>query len=1196
MAVTIARFLECLNSTSALSTEELAKVQSAYPPDTRSQDADELARGLVQQGKLTRYQAAAIFQGKSDSLVLGNYLLLDKLGAGGMGQVFRARHRRMDRVVALKVLPKKALASPDAVARFQREVKAAAKLTHPNIVTAHDADEANGVHFLVMEYVDGNDLASLVKKAGPLPVAKALSMTAGAARGLQHAHAEGVVHRDIKPANLIVDKKGQVKILDMGLARLDEGCVVDDASATPQGNDLTQAGTVNGTVDYMAPEQGLDMHAVTDRADIYSLGCTLFFLLTGKTPYTGDSMVRRLLAHRDSPIPSIRAVRPEVPEPVDKLFQRMMAKRPEDRPTATELISLLEGKPGAPAPVALPNATSKQPASTPRTTLASEPPRRKSPVLLVAGGSFAVVLALGIAYVVMSGGDGESKPTEIAANDQSQASVVAAKQAIAPTTTSKPKIVDELPTGDTLPATAASPAMVPKETEAATTSPIPRPETSKPQAPANESKANPPSSPPNSVTPPPSSVPAPPSAPQLALTPPPADAAPTPTAKFDPAVERRMAEWAISMGGRVEFLIDGQKPTIVTSLDQLPTPQFTVLAIEVPRNRKVNNDSLKPLLELNRLSRLVVSDTSIDDGAFAYIVKMPWLTTLGVADTKITDAGIDVLAAHPKLEVLNASNTALTDRALQSLARNKQLRFIHVNRTKITDAGLLYLNELPQLLGISVGEGKVTDRGVKNLEPNADLTHLALSGLSLTDTSVDILSRRTILKQLILRDTNVTDRSVEKLTGMTSLLELSVASTQISLAGFEKLKSALPTCRLDWSPPKPASSVASDAPAAQRLIPIDTASRAPIPANSDQEKALQVLKDVFRDGYTAAKKPEEKAALASQLFKQAGETRDDATSAYVMLTEARNLAIDAADAAMLVRVAQELAGRFEMSPWNALAESLESATQKSHPLPAFKSIAEAALGRIDEALDDDQFDAAKRLGDVALAAARKSKDAATLKAAVDRNKSLAALKQQWDAVEDAKATLANKPDDPEANLTLGRYLCFVKGDWVAGFAKLVQGSDATLKELATKSMADPQDGAGQAEIGETWAKAADAAKGKAKSELQAGARYWYAKALPVLTGLAKAKAEQRIKQLGPDESVASRATPSSARPIRRGAVSPMEQLARDRKGAEWVLGRRGKVGILYPGLSKEQEIERVVDLPQHPFGLVKVESATTGRA
>ncbi len=222
MPISVERFVQALKSTGIVTPAEAETLVQSLPADKRTGDADELARNLVRQNKLTRFQAAAIYQDKADGLLLGNYLILDKLGAGGMGQVFRARHRRMDRVVAIKVLSKKLLDSPDAVARFQREAKAAARLTHPNIVTAYDADEAGGMHFLVMEYVDGSDLAGVVKQQGPLPVSQALDYVLQAARGLEHAHGEGVVHRDIKPSNLLLDKKGTLKILDMGLARMSD--------------------------------------------------------------------------------------------------------------------------------------------------------------------------------------------------------------------------------------------------------------------------------------------------------------------------------------------------------------------------------------------------------------------------------------------------------------------------------------------------------------------------------------------------------------------------------------------------------------------------------------------------------------------------------------------------------------------------------------------------------------------------------------------------------------------------------------------------------------------------------------------------------------------------------------------------------------------------------------------------------------
>jgi predicted Ser/Thr protein kinase len=207
-------------------------------------------------------------------------------------------------------------------------------LSHSNIVAAHDADEANGIHFLAMEYVEGSDLSALVKKNGPLSVAKAINYILQAARGLEFAHGEGVVHRDIKPANLLLDKKGTVKILDMGLAR------IDGAGDTATQAELTGTGAVLGTVDYMAPEQALSTKHVDGRADIYSLGCSLYYLITAHAAYDGDSLMAKLLAHREQPIPPLG---PEVPEEVQAVFRKMVAKKVQDRyQTMSEVVAALE--------------------------------------------------------------------------------------------------------------------------------------------------------------------------------------------------------------------------------------------------------------------------------------------------------------------------------------------------------------------------------------------------------------------------------------------------------------------------------------------------------------------------------------------------------------------------------------------------------------------------------------------------------------------------------------------------------------------------------------------------------------------------------------------------------------------------------------------------------------------------------------
>jgi len=337
MSITIEQFVERLTQSGLMSAQEIDGFQQQLPPDNRPKDVQQFAQALVQQGKLTKYQAQAVYQGKTKGLVFGEYVVLDKLGEGGMGVVVKAQHRRMKRLVAVKMIARKAIGSPDAVKRFYREVEAAARLMHPNIVAAHDASEQEGIHYLVMEYVEGQDLAAILRDRGPMAVETAVECILQTARGLQYAHEQGIVHRDIKPSNLLLDKKSMIKILDMGLARM---------AGLAEGSDqdrLTGTGQVMGTCDYMAPEQAMDAHRVDTRADIYSLGCTLYRLLTGNVPYKGETLMQILMLHQQAPIPSLCKVRSDAPPQLDAVFQKMVAKRPEDRQqTMAEVISDLE--------------------------------------------------------------------------------------------------------------------------------------------------------------------------------------------------------------------------------------------------------------------------------------------------------------------------------------------------------------------------------------------------------------------------------------------------------------------------------------------------------------------------------------------------------------------------------------------------------------------------------------------------------------------------------------------------------------------------------------------------------------------------------------------------------------------------------------------------------------------------------------
>lgn len=336
MSISIQEFLNNLTESNLLTDDEISTIHDSIGsrPDVKS--AESFARELVRQDHLTKLQAAAVLKGKTKNLVFGEYVVLEKIGSGGMGQVFKARHRPTGKLVAVKVLSADAVKNRRLIERFKKEARAVARLKHPNIVRAYEAGKINRIRYLVMEYVEGENMLARVKRKGPLPVDECIRSVLEAARGLDYAHQKGVIHRDIKPSNLLRDKlTARVKVLDMGLARVDE----------PEEDEirLTMPGQMLGTARFMSPEQVEDARKADVRSDVYSLGCTLYFLMRSKAPYSGETVAHTLMAHVSAPIPDLCKKRPDAPAWLGDVFQKMLAKKPRDRfQTMGELVKTIQ--------------------------------------------------------------------------------------------------------------------------------------------------------------------------------------------------------------------------------------------------------------------------------------------------------------------------------------------------------------------------------------------------------------------------------------------------------------------------------------------------------------------------------------------------------------------------------------------------------------------------------------------------------------------------------------------------------------------------------------------------------------------------------------------------------------------------------------------------------------------------------------
>jgi Leucine-rich repeat (LRR) protein len=712
------------------------------------------------------------------------YRVLGLVGQGGMGAVYRAVHRRMDRLVALKVVHPRLMRKPAAVQRFHQEVRAAARLHHPNIVTAHDADQAGGVHFLVMEYVEGISLADLVRRRGPLPVRQAAEFIRQAALGLQHAHERKMVHRDVKPQNLMLQRAAEssscvVKILDFGLARLPleaDRPVAAGGSAGP----LTGVGAVMGTADYIAPEQAADPRAADIRSDIYSLGCTLFHLLTGRPPFPEGGVSEKLARHARSPLPEVRALRPDVPAGLSAVLARMTAKDPADRyATPAEVAGAL----------------------TAFSTGGSRPllARRRwlwlaaTGVVLAAGLLAGALAKFAPAFSGAGGGDRrEHTPAERTKQGPDAARAI---ERPAPSAREKDGRQAAEREQKAIEAVERLGGWVRRDFGKRVVSVV-----------LAGSKAT--------------------------------DADLEHVAAFENLRVLDASRTSITDAGLRRLTGLKQLTSLILAFTRLSDAgmkhvgKLKQLELQFAR---VGDDGVKDLAGLDRLGRLSLYRTKVTDLGMPSVGRLKKLSFLSLDETAVTDEGLKSLTGLDELVSLGLfAARGVGDEGMKSVARLRRLTTLDLTGTRVTDTGLRELGGCVQLASLRVGGLNVTNRGVKALAKltalrlldlsntgvsdegmkevalKRNMTDLTLSGAKkLTDVGVKELAGLPALRTLGLARTEVTDAGLEALAGCKSLTFLGLMGAgRITAGGVEKLRKSLPKLKIQAPPNLPPAPVA----------------------------------------------------------------------------------------------------------------------------------------------------------------------------------------------------------------------------------------------------------------------------------------------------------------------------------------------------------------------------------------------------
>lgn len=660
--------MQTLRKSNLLTNEQVAVANGL----SQSKDAIALAKDLINREWLTEWQARQILAGKS-KLYLGKYKLLDVLGQGGMGAVLKAESMTLRRQVALKVMATDLIQNDVARARFEREIQFAATLNHPNIVRAIDADRVGDRFFLVMEYVDGRDLKSLIKQHNQVPIDFACECIRQAAMGLQHAHEHGVVHRDIKPSNLLISKhpetkKPLIKVLDLGLARIEQPSSLSDAKIPipklrDDDNDgsITRSGQIMGSPDYMAPEQATNSRNADIRADIYGLGATLFHLISGQLPYSGENVMEKLVRRINQDAPPISQFRPDVPPVLVHIIARMLNRDPAQRfQTPGEVAAVLEsfvanpkGQPVLSQQHLLATPTREIPSAVvaeaddtlnffgghleSRVTSTPVGRRRKKNKHwpLITSIATAIVLLSSVLFALSKNGNGKTNASNGGKPDQGTIS----PDKTATNSTGIKNLFDH------------------KDNDATTARPI-------------SQFVNP---------------------------------------------DSKVAHWAIRVAKSVTIQID-HKEKILSSVNDIPQSDFTVVSIDLSGVQNLKTRDLDMLGSGTGLTKLSLNGADIADIHMQHVAKLVRLSFLDLSKTSVTNSGIDQLGLLVQLTDLQLGYTAITSDGLQSLKSFEQIKTLNLTGTDITDDAIDSLAKLTTLTSLSIRHTKISKAGHARLK------------------------------------------------------------------------------------------------------------------------------------------------------------------------------------------------------------------------------------------------------------------------------------------------------------------------------------------------------------------------------------------------------------------------------------------------------------------------------------------------